>query len=107
MTAFTVDPAVLSAHAQAVDQVAATVEQAAQAGQQVGYGGNSAYGIIGAPIIGAAVRLWAGDAVSLVASAADLAQAMVDGLQSNADVYEEVENDLRDQLDQLASGIAP
>ena len=93
MTHFTVDPATLQAHAAAVADVAQLVDTAAQAGAQVGLGGD-AYGVIVSPLMGAVLPQLLPNSVRMVQQAAQLADAIVDGLKANSDVYQAVEDEI-------------
>jgi len=97
MTQFTVDPAVLQAHAGQVAAVAQQVETAAAAAQQVGLAGND-YGALMAPIMGAVLPHLLPNMSGAIKNAADLGDAMVDGLRTNSDVYQSVEDDLKQTL---------
>lgn len=93
MTEFTVDPGVLHDHASQVSAVASQVQTASGAAAQVGLGGSD-YGVIISPIMGALLPHLIPNMSGAIKTAADLGDAMVDGLRTNSDVYQSVEDDL-------------
>lgn len=97
MTEFTVDPATLQAHASQVSAVASQVDMAAGAAAQVGLGGSD-YGRIISPIMDAVLPHLIPNMSGALKTAADLGDAMVDGLRANSDVYQGVEDDLHQTI---------
>ena len=105
MTQFIVDPGQLAEHSSEVRQVAKGVEQASEAASEEGIGGVDAYGLICSPILIPALHLFFGDAATLVKSTADLGDAMADGLQSNSDVYADIDGEIHGSLNKLHSDL--
>jgi hypothetical protein len=97
MTEFTVDPSVLHDHASQVAAVANEVQVAAGAAAQVGLGGSD-YGVIISPIMGALLPHLIPNMSGAIKTSANLADAMVDGLRDNSDVYQGVEDDLNQTI---------
>lgn len=97
MTGFTVEPGALHAHAGQVDAVAAAVRTAAEAASQVQLGGHD-YGLLMAPILDAVLPALLPNMSAALDHAADLADAIVDGLHANSDVYQRVEDDVRSSV---------
>ena len=105
MTQFIVDPAQLKEHSAEVHQIAKGVEQASDAASEEGLGGIDAYGLICTPIIAAALNGFFGDAGTLIKNTADFGDAMADGLQSNSDVYADVDDDIHESMTKLNSDL--
>jgi hypothetical protein len=105
MTQFTVDVTQLRQHAADVRQIAGSVDQAADAANEVGIGGLDIYGLLCSALIVPALHGFFGDAVDLVEKAGELTDAYADGLEANSDVYEEVDKDAKTNLSTLHSDL--
>lgn len=97
MSEFTVDPGTLQAHAGQVAGIADQVQTAAAAAAQVGLGGDD-YGVIISPIMNGVLPHLIPNVSNTLTNAADLAEAIVDGLRANSDVYQRVEDDVTQAL---------
>lgn len=103
MTSFIADPTQLKNHAAEVRQIAKGVEQASEAASEEGFGGVDAYGPLGTVVLALPLNAFFGDTGGLIKNAADFGDAMATGLESNSDVYADVDDDIRDSPDQLKS----
>jgi len=103
MTSFVADPTQLKNHATEVRQIAKGVEQASEAASEEGFGGVDAYGPLGSAILSLPLNAFFGDTRGLIRNSADVGDAMAAGLESNSDVYANVDDDIRDSLNQLKS----
>jgi hypothetical protein len=101
VTQLIVDPAQLKVHAAEVRQIAGGVGQASEAAKEEGFGGFDAYGVVCTPIISGALKWFFGDAGALIRNAADLGDAMADGLESNSDVYAGVDDEIQQSMTKL------
>jgi hypothetical protein len=93
MSEFTVDPGALHAHASQVAGIADQVHTAAAAAGQVGLGGAD-YGVIISPIMNGLLPHLIPNVSTTQSDAAELGDAIVDGLRANSDVYQRVEDDV-------------
>lgn len=93
MDHFTVDPAALHGQASAVHGVAQMVEEAGAAARQVQLGGD-AYGKLISPLMNPVLGALLPNMADAITQAAELGEAIVDGLRDNSDVYQGVEDDL-------------
>lgn len=102
MAEFTdVDLEQLDRHAQQVGDVAHMVSGAHGAGQQVGLGGIEAYGLLCSPLMIPALQMFQGDMDELLKSAADLADAISEGLKTNSMDYAHIERLHTDGFDKM------
>src|SRR4051794_24553326 len=85
------DPSSLSNHAGQVADVSTMINEANQAGQQVGLGGVEAYGLLCSPLIIPALQMFEGNADDLLRNAAELAGALSDGIKRTITDYTDLE----------------
>lgn len=95
------DPASLSSHAGKVAGVSDMIGEANTAGRQTGLGGVEAYGLLCSPLMIPALQAFQGDLDDLLTGAADLASALSDGINRTISDYDDIEQRVRAQNDEL------
>lgn len=103
MNHFTVDTTALRHHAAQVRHIAEGVGQAADAATEVGIGGVDIYGVLCSALIVPALHGFFGDAVDLVKKAGEFTSTYAEGLETNSDVYDEVDHSVVETLHTLHS----